>query len=63
VTTVKVIRFNWPKYAGVLAIVLAAAASTVLGAPLPVRAALWLAGLPARGRVDRILAGRDVLGL
>jgi hypothetical protein len=49
VTTVKVIRFNWPKYAGVLAIVLAAAASTVLGAPLPVRAALWLACLPGVG--------------
>ena len=48
-TTVKVIRFNWPKYAGVLAIVLAAAASTVLGAPLPVRAALWLACLPGVG--------------
>jgi hypothetical protein len=46
VNTVKVIRLNWPKYAGVLAIVLAAAASTIVGGPSPVSAALWIVGLP-----------------
>jgi SAM-dependent methyltransferase len=46
VNTVKVIRFNWPKYAGALAIALAAAVSTVLGGPSPVTAALWMVGVP-----------------
>lgn len=43
--TVKVVRFNWPKYLCVLAILAIAALASSAGAPRPVSSLLWAAGL------------------
>jgi SAM-dependent methyltransferase len=45
--TATVVRFNWPKYLGVLALLAAAGAADRAGAPRPARALAWLACTPA----------------
>lgn len=40
--TAKVVRFNWPKYVAVGALLAAASIASILGAPVVVRAGLWL---------------------
>jgi SAM-dependent methyltransferase len=45
--TATVVRFNWPKYLGVLALVAAAGAADLAGAPRPARALSWLVCVPA----------------
>jgi SAM-dependent methyltransferase len=45
--TATVVRFNWPKYLGVLALVAAAAAVDLAQAPRPARALAWLVCVPA----------------
>jgi hypothetical protein len=47
VTTTQVIRFNWPKYLGALAIVTAAVAAGAAGAADWVRDPLWAVSVPA----------------
>jgi hypothetical protein len=44
--TIKVIRFNWPKYLCALAILVAAAIASTASAPRPVSGMLWVAGVP-----------------
>jgi SAM-dependent methyltransferase len=47
--TWKVIRFNWPKYLAVLALVVAAFAAADSGAPTGIRFLLWAVCLPGCG--------------
>jgi SAM-dependent methyltransferase len=44
--TVTVVRFNWPKYLGVLALPAIAAIASTAGTPEPVPGTLWAAGVP-----------------